>query len=1331
MALGDRMAWLFSQSSALVSINFDEFSSHENGGSSRQTRESEAPAEADPGSAATSLAYLPHAVFLREFRHECFEEYAPMKPSQSALVSKWRPKDRMKTSCVALVMCLNIGVDPPDVIKISPCARMECWIDPFSVTGAKVLDRIGKSLHAQYERWQPRARYGLQLDPTIEEVKKLCCSCRKNAKSERVLFHYNGHGVPKPTANGEIWVFNKGYTQYIPLPISELDSWLKTPSMYVFDCSAAGVIVNALIEHQESNSSGASGSSNDCILFAACEAQETLPQSDEFPADLFTSCLTTPIKMALHWFFPRSLLHDSIDHSLIDKIPGRQNDRKTLLGELNWIFTAVTDTIAWDVLPHDLFQRLFRQDLLVACLFRNFLLAERIMKNANCNPISYPLLPPTHQHRMWDAWDMAVEICLSKLPQLVTDPTAEFQPSPFFTEQLTAFEVWLDHGSEHKNPPEQLPIVLQILHSQSFRFRALVLLGRFLDMGHWAVNQALSVGIFPYVLKLLQSKAMELQQILVFIWTKILSLDNGNCSFRDDLVKDGGHNYFIKFLDGMDAYPEQRAMTAFVLAGIVDGYRLGQEACIQENLIHVCLKNLQLASSDEAHTEPLLLQWLCICLGKLWEDFHEAQLIGLQADAPAILSILLLEPQPEVRAAAVFSLGSLIDVGSESFRDGHGDVEDCDADEKSKAELHIVKSLLQVLEDGSPLVRSELVVGLARFGFGHNKQLKPIAGAFKQQGSSISSQIVSELRVGCGSMASARDRMISTRSPTASTEIMHHSPVSDDSSHCSDSGIFVKESTTDGDINQFRSRSLDSVVYSQYLVAMSSLAKDPYTRIAILGRRALAIIGIEHVVSKGAKYNDGSFHQGYLSCQSMSSTIGLTRSSSWFDMHSVKLPVTFRTPPVNSTRQNYLTGLRRVCSLEFGPQLCRPQDTVLADPLLGSIGSVGTSEHSLLPRSSIYDWNHQYFSRPLLNASDENEDDQALREQREKIALDCIANCRHSSITQLNNQIASWDTRFETGAKATLLLPFCPIVVAADENERIRVWNYEDATQLNSFSNHYSSDGGISKLCLVNELDDSLLLVASSEGNIRVWKNYTLKDRQKLVTAFSSIQSHRAGVLASNAVVDWQQQSGYLYASSEISSILIWDLDKEQNISFISSSSDSSISALSASQVRGGQIVAGFVDGSVRIFDVRTPDMPVCATRLHTQRAEKVVGIGFLPELDQFKIVSASQAGDIQFLDIRNHSEAYLTIDAHRGSLTAFAIHRHAPVIASGSSKQIFKVFSLDGDQLSIIKYYPTLMAQRIGSVNCLNFHPYKVLLAAGAADACVSIYADDNYEAR
>jgi hypothetical protein len=36
---------------------------------------------------------------------------------------------------------------------------------------------------------------------------------------------------------------------------------------------------------------------------------------------------------------------------LFARIPGQLNDRRTMLGELNWIFTAITDTIAWNTLP--------------------------------------------------------------------------------------------------------------------------------------------------------------------------------------------------------------------------------------------------------------------------------------------------------------------------------------------------------------------------------------------------------------------------------------------------------------------------------------------------------------------------------------------------------------------------------------------------------------------------------------------------------------------------------------------------------------------------------------------------------------------------------------------------------------------------------------------------------------------------------------------------------------------------------------------------------------------------------------------------------------------
>lgn len=161
----------------------------------------------------------------------------------------------------------------------------------------------------------------------------------------------------------------------------------------------------------------------------------------DLPADVFTACLTTPIKMALRWY---SNLHTilntsrfcssnkilgkpSINYDLVDQIPGRLADRRTPLGELNWIFTAITDTIAWNVLPRSTFQKLFRQDLLVASLFRNFLLAERIMRTMNCTPVSYPPLPPTHQDPLWDAWDLAVDVCLSQLPAILEDPNIPYK----------------------------------------------------------------------------------------------------------------------------------------------------------------------------------------------------------------------------------------------------------------------------------------------------------------------------------------------------------------------------------------------------------------------------------------------------------------------------------------------------------------------------------------------------------------------------------------------------------------------------------------------------------------------------------------------------------------------------------------------------------------------------------------------------------------------------------------------------------------------------------------------------------------------------------------
>ncbi|KAJ3206573.1 hypothetical protein HDU67_008087 [Dinochytrium kinnereticum] len=464
----------------------------------------------------------------------------------------------------------------------------------------------------------------------------------------------------------------------------------------------------------------------DCIQLAACGPNEVLPMNPDLPADLFSCCLTTPIEIALRWFVSQNPLITNVTTDMIMKIPGRLNDRRTPLGELNWIFTAITDTIAWNVLPHDVFKRLFRQDLMVAALFRNFLLAERIMRYYSCTPMSHPALPSTHQHPMWSAWDLAAELCISQLPALIraTDAGAplEYRHSNFFSEQLTAFEIWLSRGAAAaaaaaaasasvgggrkgagaggvvgRSHPEQLPIVLQVLLSQVHRLRALMLLSRFLDLGSWSVNLALSVGIFPYVLKLLQSPAAELKPVLVFIWAKILAVD---ATCQNDLLKDNGYTYFVNILSSTTStsptipnLSEHRAMCCFILAVFCNGFKAAQEALLKNELLAAVVPHLE----DQ---DPLLRQWACLCAAKFWESHLEGQLACAQEGLHDKILFMLADPVSEVRASAVFALGNLV----------HPDAREI----HPWMESVICVAIMYGLVDASPIVRKEVVVLLSK-----------------------------------------------------------------------------------------------------------------------------------------------------------------------------------------------------------------------------------------------------------------------------------------------------------------------------------------------------------------------------------------------------------------------------------------------------------------------------------------------------------------------------------------------------------------------------------------------------------------------------------------
>ena len=158
-------------------------------------------------------------------------------------------------------------------------------------------------------------------------------------------------------------------------------------------------------------------SPTDLIVLAACSPTQSLPLHPSLPADLFTCCLTTPIPISLrHFALHYPLLPPHLSPSHFDLIPGSPSDRRSPYGELHWVFTSITDSIAFSSLPLTTFTRLFRQDLLLASLYRNFLLAQRLMRTYGASPLSYPSLPSTHKHPLWDAWDAVQESYVLHLP---------------------------------------------------------------------------------------------------------------------------------------------------------------------------------------------------------------------------------------------------------------------------------------------------------------------------------------------------------------------------------------------------------------------------------------------------------------------------------------------------------------------------------------------------------------------------------------------------------------------------------------------------------------------------------------------------------------------------------------------------------------------------------------------------------------------------------------------------------------------------------------------------------------------------------------------------
>eukprot|EP00729_Bicosta_minor_P009410 gene9410-33457_t len=1248
----------------------------------------------------------------------------------------------MKTLSVGLVLCLNVGVDPPDIVKTSPCAKLMCWEDMTLGTPAKATEMIGRKLVEQYQRWQPKAKCKQALDPTLDEVKRTCCSLRRRAKDEPALFHYNGYGVPRPTANGEMWVFNKTYTQYLPFSVYDLQTWMGSPSIFVYDCNGAGTIVKCFNSYADQRAldqmkrvPGGGGAAaagtveplHQCIQLAACEEHETLPTNPKLPADVFTSCLTTPIETALRWAYAAGNKHLLVQLSpdMVDRLPGQLNDRRTMLGQLNWIFTAITDTIAWNVLPADLFQRLFRNDLLVAALFRNFLLAERILRACNCTPVSSPKLPSTHDHPLWQAWDMAADMCLSQLPDILAGH-AEFQHSPFFSDQLTAFEVWLDMGSHEgaHTAPEQLPVVLQVLLSQQHRLRALELLERFLELGPWAVRKALSVGIFPYVFKLLGSPAQELKPVLISLWTKVLAVDS-QCKL--DLTKSPASGirrgsssspspkafmYFVLTLADPRYDPELRTMAAFVISVFVDSHRKGQDLCYDAGLAELALP--QLRDCDL----PQLKLWVCFALGKTWSGHSAAKLHAIQRNAPAELSVLLSDRVPllslnigeigltllqclddgshSVRAELVVAINALISLYKEEFLEIALRL---DAPRKESRTLlqgqiaRIIKAVVILSQDPVNLVAQPAVAVLLSIG------LQPVARSGGGSGGPGGGGAGGGVGVGGGRKASASRIDGSVVGSVPGAHAVGGAGMA--ASHVGPSYETPPAWTTMG-VASPKTLAVDQIPPDSHLHLMTFLTR--VTSVAeSLGKversGATADLDLQDIHS--------SLRTPVLAALEMLPQLKpLVQSHGWNG--------TEFTGVTSETLKRLGSDVRELYGLDSQP-------------------AIRMSESNSLT-TFLFEWCCRNFTKWKAPHKIANKNAEASRAEWR---LDRNMTVRTSAMAQIQNakdkkqKMKLTDSVFHTPTKWVsdfiVFHSYEPFIVLANASGALCTWNTVTQTEMASWSNGNKFGSKITSLRLLNAQDDGLVAVGSSDGVVRLWSHYWTAAPLCVSgwRAVSKLREARDGGTGAGLVVEWSQRFGYMLASGDVQYIQLWDAQAQARVQKIPTNVPSCVTSMHICPDDNGPVVAGFGNGSVCLFDPRLPSERAIVQRF--EQHKNWVVTAHLQGGNQQHIVSGSKAGDILWWDTRFPGQAVRNLRAFRlkpnDSMRSMVVHNHAGILATATPNQYIKVFDIEGVLVSQMKHHTNFLGEAIGPNSCLAFHPIKPHLAAGSYDKIVSVY--------
>ncbi|OHT13560.1 hypothetical protein TRFO_03309 [Tritrichomonas foetus] len=609
---------------------------------------------------------------VRDFPNTKNSKFPPLDDSDFDLSSLNTPLLPQNERQLQPVDCVFLMVASPnhfpqtdsDYLRGKPLIYM--WKDLTNVLASAFSQCIQTYFREYYTLIRPRLRFYFQIDPTTEKLNNVN-TIRRDIQGGRILFHYIGFGFPKID---ESYIYsvdqkNGGLVNY---PIRALFENLKAPAWFIFDCSNAAAALSTLEKTAAFKSTSEQSHINsdpymnraidwkDWFCLCATDVNEELPIDPHLPRDFLTSCLLTPVTMAIvcHTiqYYRTTIVSDSFPLDQL-KSPLIAED-SPIHSALQQTLSAITDAIAADSLSPEIYRLLFRKDRVTMVIFQRFLLAQYLLRPFQVHPKSMPALPDLSIHPLWQHWrtivDMTVSSVLTPHPSFATD---------LFVRAKDSVRGFLERKEENLISPAHLMLLFHVPENAPYRNDAFVLLASYAATSTAARNLLTRTALFNSVFAALVSNENFDPKVFHALCYLTISLLQSSPRFVNDIRREFDVSSFPQRLFDENLPMYTRTLVAAIIAAVLPHSEGIRSVAVSPSFL-VSMQKL-LATSDA----PLSL-WSLIIQRRMFDSFGSELKNFFAISMHIQVASFALHSSPEVRAASLATIPCFLQQNSDT-----------------------------------------------------------------------------------------------------------------------------------------------------------------------------------------------------------------------------------------------------------------------------------------------------------------------------------------------------------------------------------------------------------------------------------------------------------------------------------------------------------------------------------------------------------------------------------------------------------------------------------------------------------------------------------------